>query len=71
MYSLYCDCHSFQVQLPKFKLEQSFDLVQKLKEMGLTDMFSDHADFSKISGSKDLTVSNVIHKAFIEVWYSK
>ena len=38
-----------------------------LNEMGLIDPFTDDADFSGISGNKDLKISNAYHKAFIEV----
>ncbi len=57
-----------QVEMPKFRLEQSFSLNGVLQRLGMVDMFSDSlADFSKITGQKDLVVSAVIHKAFIEV----
>jgi len=56
------------VQLPKFKLEKTISLTTHLKSMGMNDMFSDGvADFSGIDGTKQLYVSEVLQKAFIEV----
>jgi serpin B len=58
----------YAIALPKFKLETSHDLVSNLKAVGLVDMFvPGMADFSGITGSKDLHVSSVVQKAFIEV----
>ncbi|KAJ8985514.1 hypothetical protein NQ317_015059 [Molorchus minor] len=57
-----------EVSLPKFKIEQTIDLEQSLTELGLGDMFTDNANFSKmIGGSENLYVSKVVQKAFIEV----
>ncbi|XP_078606181.1 leukocyte elastase inhibitor-like isoform X3 [Branchiostoma floridae x Branchiostoma japonicum] len=53
--------------LPRFKLEQEFGLGDTLKKMGMGEAFSDAADFSGMSGSKDLFISAVVHKAFVEV----
>ncbi|XP_066293784.1 leukocyte elastase inhibitor-like [Branchiostoma lanceolatum] len=53
--------------LPRFKLEQEFGLGDTLAKMGMTEAFSDAADFSGMSGSKDLFISSVVHKAFVEV----
>ena len=33
----------------------------------MTDAFSDHADFSGMTGNHDLFISDVIHKAFVAV----
>ena len=59
-----------ELTLPKFKIESELDLVDNLKAMGITDMFDEtKADFSKMTGgeNKDLYVSKVVQKAFIEV----
>jgi serpin B len=59
-----------ELTLPKFKLETQLELNDKLKAMGITDMFDEkQADFSKMrsGGKKDLYVSKVVQKAFIEV----
>jgi serpin B len=53
------------VFLPKFKFEASFQLGQTLKDMGMIDAFG-IADFSGMAGG-DLAISDVLHKAFIDV----
>ncbi|XP_030302276.1 leukocyte elastase inhibitor isoform X5 [Calypte anna] len=56
------------VHLPKFKLEESYDLKSDLAAMGLLDVFdSDKADLSAMSGARDLFLSKVVHKAFVDV----
>lgn len=55
------------VSIPKFKFVWDFGLSGTLQKMGMTDAFSRNADFSLMTGNKDLFISNVIHKAFIEV----
>ena len=56
-----------EVFLPKFKLASAFSLATPLAEMGMTDAFSPRADFSGMDGERDLFLSAVIHKAFVEV----
>lgn len=57
-----------QVGLPKFKLEEILDLKDLLISMGMTDAFDlAKADFSGMSPSNDLVLSEVVHKAFVEV----
>uniref|UniRef100_A0AC35FPA0 Serpin domain-containing protein n=1 Tax=Panagrolaimus sp. PS1159 TaxID=55785 RepID=A0AC35FPA0_9BILA len=52
------------VTIPKFKTESSFELPRILKEFGIID--ASKADLSEISETS-LFVSNIIHKAVIEV----
>lgn len=54
------------VILPKFKLEFEKNMNQVLKTLGM-DIFGANADFSGISGSGPLSVSEAIHKAVVEV----
>ena len=53
--------------MPKFKLEAQFLLNDKLQKMGMTDAFGSKANFEGISGDRELYVSSVIHKAFVDV----
>ncbi|XP_065291839.1 ipis-1-like [Dermacentor albipictus] len=53
--------------LPKFKLEQAIGLKETLQEMGINDFFSSEADLSGISEKENLSASDVVHKAFVEV----
>lgn len=43
-----------EVVLPRFKLEQNYDLIENLKEMGLTDLFKQTGDFSGMTSEKVL-----------------
>ncbi|KAJ0039402.1 hypothetical protein NL108_015551, partial [Boleophthalmus pectinirostris] len=41
-----------EVVLPRFKLEQNYDLIPNLKEMGLTDLFGQNGDFTGMTSEK-------------------
>jgi serpin B len=56
-----------EVFLPKFKMTSQFSLNDKLTVLGMTDAFTDKADFSGMNGNNNLYISAVIHKAFVEV----
>ncbi|NWZ69982.1 SPA3F inhibitor, partial [Acrocephalus arundinaceus] len=55
------------LQLPKFSISGSYDVKTLFEQMGITEVFSDNADLSGISGNRDLQVSQAIHKALLEV----
>ena len=55
------------VWLPKLKMTLSFELGAPLAAMGMKTAFSDAADFSGIAKGGGLSISRVIHKAFVEV----
>jgi serpin B len=56
------------IGLPKFKIESRFTLNDALANMGMPDAFRDKkADFSGMTGNRDLHISSVIHKAWVEV----
>ena len=53
--------------LPKFRLDERLSLVQLLAAMGMRDLFTRTADLSGIDGSRELCVSEVLHRAVVEV----
>jgi len=56
------------VSIPKFRMTSQFGLASILKSMGMADAFTPgEADFSGMNGKKDLFISAVIHKAYIDV----
>ncbi|XP_047382511.1 serpin B10 [Sciurus carolinensis] len=62
------ELYEVQLHLPKFKLEETYDLKSTLSRMGMTDAFSQSkADFSGMSLERNLFLSNVFHKAFVEL----
>ncbi len=68
--SLLASLHSTEVQvlLPVFSLETAFDLKRPLETLGMPDAFDrEKADFSRMTGSRDLFISAAVHKAFLEV----
>lgn len=53
---------------PKYKIDSQFELSKILSKMGMPDAFVfGKADFSGINGNKELYISTVIHKAFVDV----
>jgi len=56
-----------RLTMPKFEFDSSFGLNKTLAEMGMPVAFSADADFSGMTGNKDLFISDVIHKAFVSV----
>lgn len=59
--------HSVAITLPRFKIESSLSLGEQLDKLGMPDAFSEAADFSGIDGKRDLSISAVVHKAFVDV----
>ncbi len=56
------------VYLPRFKFRSNYNLSGTLKSMGIYDAFDrDRADFSGMTGKKNMYLSGVIHQADIEV----
>ena len=55
------------VFFPRFKMTSEFELAKVLGAMGMPDAFSSKADFSGMTGSKDLFISAVVHKAYVDV----
>lgn len=55
------------VFLPRFTTEQEFILNDALSALGAADAFGGNADFSGMTGRRNLFISAVIHKAFVDV----
>ena len=53
--------------MPKFEFESEFSLRETLSAMGMPIAFSGGADFSGMTGNRDLFIAEVIHKAFVSV----
>ncbi len=53
--------------MPKFEFDSDFSLSQSLAAMGMREAFSEAADFSGMTGNRDLFISDVIHQAFVSV----
>ncbi len=57
-----------RVSLPRFKMEETYDMESLLISMGMEDVFDElKVNLSGMSPNNDLVVSKVVHKAFVEV----
>jgi serpin B len=56
-----------RVFLPKFTITAEFNLEKILGAMGMPDAFTPQADFSGMTGNRELYINAVIHKAFVDV----
>ena len=59
--------YEVDVKLPKFKFTAEFKLKPTLSDMGMPIAFSDRADFNAMSSGAKLMISDVLHKAFVDV----
>lgn len=59
--------HEVALTLPKFKVTAQANLNKTLKALGMGIAFSDEADFSGMSTQDRLVISDVIHKAYIDL----
>uniref|UniRef100_A0A672KYP3 Serpin B6 n=1 Tax=Sinocyclocheilus grahami TaxID=75366 RepID=A0A672KYP3_SINGR len=63
-----CLLSFFQISLPRFKMEETYDMKSLLISMGMEDVFDGQkVNLSGMSPNNDLVVTKVIHKAFVEV----
>jgi serpin B len=53
--------------LPRFEFESGFSLKDALADLGMPAAFTGAADFSGMTGNRDLFISEVVHKAFVAV----
>ncbi|MBI4304565.1 MAG: serpin family protein [Chloroflexi bacterium] len=54
--------------MPKFEFDSTFNLKKTLTAMGMGIAFDpDAADFSGMTGNRELYISDVLHKAFVSV----
>lgn len=56
-----------RLTMPRFEMTSDFSLAQALSALGMPTAFSDQADFSGMTGQRDLFLGDVIHKAFVSV----
>jgi len=59
--------YNVNIIIPKFTVDYSVRLKQTLQQMGMTDAFSNTADFSGLTDKNDLKIDKVIHKAKFEI----
>ncbi len=64
-----CEQYAQKVKVffPRFTINLAYKLTKFLSNLGITEAFTNNADFSGISKEPDIFISDVIHKAFVEV----
>ncbi|XP_057638839.1 serine protease inhibitor A3N-like [Chionomys nivalis] len=56
-----------ELSLPKFSISTDYSLQDILPQLGIREVFSTQADLSGITRSRELRVSQVVHKAVLDV----
>lgn len=56
-----------QLYLPKFSIEGSYQLDKILPKLGIRDIFTSHADLTGFTNHSNIQVSEMVHKAVVEV----
>lgn len=55
------------ISLPKFEFDTKYFMKDALSALGMPTAFSESADFSGMTGERDLFISSVIHQAYVKV----
>ena len=71
------EIQDLSVELPRFSIEQNFDLSATLKKLGVNSLFGDNSDLSEFLEKEEasvdeeaaprIRVNTALHKSFIEV----
>jgi serpin B len=61
------DYREVALTMPKFEFDSSFSLQEALSALGMPIAFSTSADFSGMTGNRELYIADVVHKAFVSV----
>ncbi|CAN8215506.1 unnamed protein product [Coccothraustes coccothraustes] len=56
-----------ELHIPKVSISGTYDLKRILMSLGVTDVFSNRADLSGITGNPDVKVSKATHKALLKI----
>ncbi|XP_057882509.1 alpha-1-antitrypsin-like [Melospiza georgiana] len=56
-----------ELHIPKLSISGTYDLKRILMNLGVTDVFSNQADLSGITGNPDVKVSEATHKALLKI----
>ncbi|NXA11255.1 A1AT protein, partial [Sapayoa aenigma] len=56
-----------ELHIPKLSVSGTYDLKKIFMNLGVTDVFSDRADLSGITGNLDVKVSKAAHKALLKI----
>jgi serine protease inhibitor len=59
--------HKTSVHFPRFTTSSKFNFADELKTLGMKSAFGGAADFSGMDGTTNLFLSEVFHRAFVEV----
>ena len=55
------------ISFPKFEFDTKYFMKETLSALGMPTAFSENADFSGMTGKKDLFIGFVIHQAYVKV----
>jgi len=56
-----------RLTMPRFEFESGFSLKEALAALGMAEAFTEQADFSGMTGQRELFIEEVVHKAFVSV----
>lgn len=59
--------YSFEIRLPRFKMEKEMNLIEPLKALGIQKAFTDEADFTKMCSLAGVSIGMILQKTYLEV----